>query len=194
MKNFHKIDVSDLEKDPVIMFHEKYYHYLHHLCIFIIPTLIPWYFFGETLFNSFCVGACLRYIYLANRTFCVNSVAHLWGDKPYDTNIKPAENKFVSLFAHGEGWHNYHHVFPWDYKAAELGFYRWNFSTAVIDFFAWVGWAYDLKSVSKEVVLQRVKRTGDPNHFEGGPWGWGDRDIPEKNFMQTETIYPAKGG
>lgn len=39
----------------------------------------------------------------------------------------------------GEGWHNYHHVFPWDYKAAELGNYSTNLSTAVIDLAAKYG-------------------------------------------------------
>lgn len=39
----------------------------------------------------------------------------------------------------GEGWHNYHHVFPWDYKTAELGNYRYNITTAFIDFFAKIG-------------------------------------------------------
>lgn len=79
----------------------------------------------------------------------------------------------VAAFVLGEGFHNYHHVFPWDYKAAELGDYSLNFTTAFIDFFAWLGLAYDLKSVSPEIVEKRVKRTGDGTH---PLWGWGDRD------------------
>lgn len=39
----------------------------------------------------------------------------------------------------GEGAHNYHHVFPWDYKTAELGMYKVNLTCAVIDFFAKIG-------------------------------------------------------
>lgn len=39
-----------------------------------------------------------------------------------------------------------------DYKTAELGNYRMNLTTAFIDFFAKIGWAYDLKTVSKEIV------------------------------------------
>lgn len=53
--------------------------------------------------------------------------------------MTPVDNKWVALFTHGEGWHNYHHVFPWDYKAAELGNYEHNFSTGIIDFFAKMG-------------------------------------------------------
>lgn len=61
----------------------------------------------------------------------------------------------------GEGWHNYHHVFPWDYKTSELGFYSLNLSTAFIDFFAKIGWAHELKTASKEIIERRSKRTGD---------------------------------
>lgn len=62
------------------------------------------------------------------------------------------------------GWHNYHHVFPWDYKTAELPGYGWNLSTAVVDFFAWLGWATELKTVPDDVILKRVLRTGDGTH------------------------------
>jgi stearoyl-CoA desaturase (delta-9 desaturase) len=191
-KILRKIDMSDLENEPIIMFHEKHYEVIHYICLVIIPTMIPWWLFGDTFVNSFCVGAGLRYIYTLHRTVMVNSVAHMWGWRPYDTSIKPVDNKIVSFFIAGEGWHNYHHVFPWDYKAAELGLYRWNFSTAVIDFFAWIGWAYDLKSVPREVVAQRVKRTGNHYHLQNGPWGWGDADIPNDNILHTETLYPSK--
>jgi len=80
----------------------------------------------------------------------------------------------VSILTGGEGWHNYHHVFPWDYKASEMGFYRYNFATAFIDLMAWLGLAYDLKSVPEKIVMQRVGRTGDGSHFKmqdkNGEW------------------------
>lgn len=82
----------------------------------------------------------------------------------YNRSTSPTENTFVALMTVGEGWHNYHHVFPWDYKAGELGSYGTNWTTAFIDFFASIGWAYDLKSVSKKVIRSRVLRTGDGSH------------------------------
>lgn len=70
------------------------------------------------------------------------------------------ENKVVSIVAMGEGWHNYHHVFPWDYKAAELGIYSVNVTTFWLDFFAKIGWAYDLKEPSKELVRRTIEKYG----------------------------------
>jgi hypothetical protein len=55
-------------------------------------------------------------------------------------------------------------VFPWDYKTAELPGYGWNLSTGVIDFFAWLGWATELKTVPNEIVMKRLLRTGDGTH------------------------------
>lgn len=79
----------------------------------------------------------------------------------YCSTVNPTENPVVSFFAIGEGWHNYHHSFPWDYKAAELGFYRLNPTTAFIDFMAWLGWAYDLKTSNAEIIDRLCANKGD---------------------------------
>ena len=64
----------------------------------------------------------------------------------------------------GEAWHNYHHVFPWDYKAAELGNFRVNQTAAVIDFFALLGWVTDRKEASPELIKAVSKNRGDGSH------------------------------
>lgn len=108
----------------------------------------------------------------------------------------------VGISAFGEGWHNYHHVFPWDYKAAELGNYRTNFTTAFIDFFARIGWAYDLKTVAYSMIIKRATRTGDGSKYErtddhydehhhtheGAIWGWGDTDMALEDMQEAEII------
>ncbi|KYB27107.1 Acyl-CoA desaturase-like protein [Tribolium castaneum] len=153
------IDLSDLENDPVVRFQKKYYHVLAPLCCFVVPTMVPWYFWKENFYVSFCV-CMLRYLISLHFTWLVNSAAHLWGFKPYDRFIKPSENQIVAKLTMGEGWHNYHHTFPWDYKAAELDSYNGNLSTAFIDLMAKIGWAYDLKTVPLDVIRKRVLRTG----------------------------------
>lgn len=76
------------------------------------------------------------------------------------------ENPGVTLATLGEGFHNYHHVYPWDYRAAELGNHTFNVTKMFIDFFAWVGWAFDLKTVDHEAVARRVGKTGDGSWVE----------------------------
>ncbi|CAH0558582.1 unnamed protein product [Brassicogethes aeneus] len=187
------VDLSDLEADPVVMFQKKYYLILMPIACFVIPAAVPWYFWGETWWNSWHTAGILRYTVSLNGTWLVNSAAHIWGMKPYDKNIKPTENYFVAFMAFGEGWHNYHHVFPWDYKAAELGNYRLNWSTCFIDLMAKIGWAYDLKTASLDIIKKRIRRTGDGtikvnedidthgHEHEDIIWGWGDKDMTEED-------------
>lgn len=73
------------------------------------------------------------------------------------------ESLFVSIIGLGEGWHNYHHAFPWDYKASEFGMH-FNGTTRIIEWFAKIGWAYDLREVSHRVMESRILKTGDGSH------------------------------
>ena len=130
------------------------------LMCFIFPMVVPWYFWGESAWNAYFICSVFRYIAILNVTWCVNSWAHMYGNKPYDQTINPAENVFVAFGAVGEGFHNYHHTFPYDYSASEYG-WRINLSTLFIDFMAVIGQAYDRKKMSPEAVLRRRQRTGD---------------------------------
>uniref|UniRef100_A0A8D8ZUK7 Acyl-CoA Delta(11) desaturase n=3 Tax=Cacopsylla melanoneura TaxID=428564 RepID=A0A8D8ZUK7_9HEMI len=143
------------------------------------------YCWDETLSNAWHVVFGLRFMTTYNCTFLINSVAHLWGNRPYDKFINPSQNLGVAIFALGEGWHNYHHVFPWDYKTAELGNYSTNITIMFIDFFAWIGWAYNLKTVSPDLVAARVKRTGDGSH---DVWGWNDKDLTQEEKLKATII------
>lgn len=148
--------------------------------------MLPYYFMGSSLKVCFFTCSMLRYCISLHGTWLVNSAAHFYGMKPYDLHISPVNSRLVSNITFGEGWHNYHHVFPWDYKAAELGTYNGNWTTAFIDLMAKIGkstartdWrallmclfltppgqAYDLKFVSQEMVYKRVLRTGDGSHI-----------------------------
>ncbi|XP_068626083.1 acyl-CoA Delta(11) desaturase-like [Battus philenor] len=168
------IDMSDIYANPVLRFQRKYaIPFIGTVC-FVLPTVIPMYFFGET-FNTAWNIAVMRYVFNLHLSFFVNSAAHLWGNKPYDRNIKPAQCLPISFISFGEGFHNYHHVFPWDYRTAELGNNWLNATTLFINFFAKIGWAYDLKTASDDMIKSRAERTGDGTNM----WGFGEkRDAP----------------
>lgn len=105
--------------------------------------------------NTFCL--------LKNNKQSISSLSKLIFLNPnfFSRRIKPSENIVVALVAMGEGWHNYHHVFPWDYKAAELGKYSVNLTTMWLDLFSQIGWAYDMKQPSKQLVIKVMQRTGN---------------------------------
>lgn len=74
--------------------------------------------------------------------------------------ILPVESNFVSFIGFGEGWHNYHHTFPWDYRAAELNS-KYNYTARFIEILKWLNLAYDLKTAPFEIIRSRSLRTGD---------------------------------
>lgn len=80
----------------------RYYKPAILLMCFILPTIVPCYFWGETLLHSFHVAVALRYVIVLNATWLVNSAAHLYGYRPYDKTINPRENILVSLGAAGK--------------------------------------------------------------------------------------------
>ena len=95
-----------------------------------------------------------------NFTWTVNSLAHMYGNKPYDKGINPSQNMFVAFGAIGEGFHNYHHVFPSDYSTSEFGWYI-NLTSLFLDTMALFGQVYDRKKMSYDMVFRRKQRTGD---------------------------------
>ncbi|XP_063533714.1 acyl-CoA Delta-9 desaturase-like [Cydia strobilella] len=152
-----KIDMSDVSQDSLVQFHTKHFKLFKTAFCFVLPTLVPVWGWAESWEYAVLSQVFLRYLMSLNFTWAVNSFAHLWGNKPYDPNITPVENWGVSAVALGEGWHNYHHTFPWDYKAAELG-YSLNFTTLLLDGFAKIGWAHNLKQASPQLIKAVVER------------------------------------
>lgn len=156
-----QVDMSDILNDPVLQFHEKYFIPGKLLLCFILPTAIPMYFWNESFYMSLISQCVIRYLIAVNAVWAVNSAAHFFGTKPFDHRILPVQNRVVAFVGLGEGWHNYHHAFPFDYKTAEFGSYAMNFTAMCIDFFAKIGWAYDLKVASNSMIKNTLKKYGD---------------------------------
>lgn len=161
-----KLELTDLMADKVVMFQRRYYKPVVLFMCFIFPTIVPCYLWGESMLVAFYIPAILRYTLVLNATWLVNSAAHMWGNRPYDSNINPRENRFVTFSAIGEGYHNYHHTFPYDYATSEYG-WKVNLTTCFIDLMCLLGLASHRKRVPKELVLARVQRTGDGSHRSG---------------------------
>jgi len=58
---------------------------------------------GESFKNAFLVGVIMRTVTVTHDTALVNSAAHMFGEKPYNSKIASTENSWVSLAAVGEG-------------------------------------------------------------------------------------------
>ena len=151
IKKSNGLNYDDLNNDAVVWLDRVLYPYPHLIVSYIIPTI-----YGKYMFDSYAIGFFvlgeLRWLIISHITWCVNSIAHTFGDKPY-RDIKSSQNLLVSILAVGEGWHNFHHAYPFDYRAAELPWYiQINITTLLLNGFSKIGWAYDLKTVPQHIV------------------------------------------
>lgn len=158
------IDISDLTTNPVLLFQKRYYALLMPILCFLLPTAMPVLLWNDTWSNAWFVATMFRWVMNLNATWLISSAAHAFGTRPYDRHLSPTNNFAVGLLTFGaEGCHNYHHVFPWDYRASEIGL-ELSPNTMFIKFCERIGWAYDLRTVPNDLVESRVKRTGDGSH------------------------------
>ena len=97
------IDLSDIWSDPIVRFQRRFYIPLVILIWGVIPTYIPHLLWQESLWNSFFTCVTLRYTFVLHNAWLVNSAAHFYGSRPYDTSIEPRDNRAVQYLAHGEG-------------------------------------------------------------------------------------------
>jgi stearoyl-CoA desaturase (delta-9 desaturase) len=67
-------------------------------------------------------GFCISTVALFHATVTINSLAHGWGSRRFETHDDSRNNFLLALLTFGEGWHNNHHRFP---GTARQGFRWW---------------------------------------------------------------------
>jgi len=155
------IPCGDLLADPVVAFQKKAEETVmfNELVSLGLPAL-----YGHVMYNDawlgFLVHGVLRWVLCLHATWCVNSAAHWFGDNTYDRAASPRESWFTAIVATGEGWHSYHHKYPWDYATSEFGIGKqWNPSKAFIDLAILIGQASNPKRAT--AVLERTRQAQD---------------------------------
>lgn len=86
-------------------------------------------------------------------TFCINSLAHLWGKRRYNTADTSRNNWILALLAFGEGWHNNHHHYP---VSTRQGFYWYEIDITyyLLVMLSWLGIIKNLNKLPKEVLVR----------------------------------------
>lgn len=99
-------------------------------------------------------GFAVSTVALYHATFSVNSLAHAWGSRRYETTDHSRNNLIIALITLGEGWHNNHHHYP---GSARQGFYWWevDFTYYGLKMLAACGLIWDLKTVPVNVRESR---------------------------------------
>ena len=89
-------------------------------------------------------GFFISTVVLFHATVTINSLAHRFGSRRFDTRDDSRNNAWLALITFGEGWHNNHHHFP---GTARQGFLWWEIDLT---------W-YGLKLMALLGLVQRMK-------------------------------------
>jgi len=154
-KHRGRVDISDLKNDPVVMFQHHNYLWLAPFMAFVFPTLVAglgW----EDWMGGFVFAGVARLVFVHHATFCVNSLAHWLGETTYDDRLTPRDHFITALVTLGEGYHNFHHEFPSDYRNA-VQYWQYDPTKWFVWFASLAGLTYNLKMFSEnEIVKGRV--------------------------------------
>jgi stearoyl-CoA desaturase (delta-9 desaturase) len=144
-------NVPDLLKDPLVMWQHRWYLPLVVLFTFALPTYIG--LIGGRPVGGLLWGGFLRVVMVHHTTFFINSLAHLYGTRPYDLKGTARDSWWLAPLTFGEGYHNFHHKFQADYRN---GIKWWQFDSTkwFINFLSWTGQARKLKRTPEPLIVK----------------------------------------
>lgn len=181
-----RVDISDLNAHRGIMFQHRHYLPIALFFGFVFPIALATYGWGD--FWGALVYACFgRMFFVHQATFCVNSMAHTFGVQTYSTEHTSFDHVITALVTFGEGYHNYHHEFPHDYRNG-IRWYHYDPTKWMVRFLSYFGLCSRLirfpnneirkaEIQVKQAELDKMKKTID----------WG-QDIDSLSTMGWDAI------
>lgn len=143
--------VPDLLKNKMVMFQHNHYKACMILSNALVTVFFGWLY--NDYLGSFVIILWLRLFVLHHFTWFINSLAHMWGDKPFCQEQSAVDNYFLSMLTFGEGYHNYHHTFANDYRNG-IRWYHFDPTKWLLWTLHKLGFVYDLKRTD-EITIRR---------------------------------------
>lgn len=148
--------VKDLLQDSAIIKVNRLYHVWVILGL-VIPTFLGGIITATTsgALQGFLWGGLVRIFLGHHMIFSINSINHLYGSRPFDTQDTSTNNIWLAIPTGGEGWHNNHHAFP---NSAKIGLSWWQVDPGywVIHVLEKLGFIWDVK-VPKDEMIEAKK-------------------------------------
>jgi stearoyl-CoA desaturase (Delta-9 desaturase) len=144
-------NVEDLKKSWLLRLQHDYFIPFAVVMGFLLPAGIAslW---GDPL-AGFIIAGALRITVGHHGTFCINSLCHALGKRRYSDKSSARDNWLSALLTFGEGYHNYHHRFPLDYRNG-IRFYQYDPSKWLVRSLAYLGLASNLHRIPKYRIIQ----------------------------------------
>ncbi len=145
-------NVKDLERNKLVA------HQNNHMMLwgFVAGIFLPialGVLTGSSILGAFFILVCARFVLIHHSTFSINSVCHMFGKSTYDIYASAKDHWFVAFLTNGEGYHNFHHRFPTDYRNG-VRWYQWDPSKWMIAGLSKIGLTTNLRRVSRFTILE----------------------------------------
>ncbi|KAL1864224.1 stearoyl-CoA 9-desaturase [Diaporthe australafricana] len=192
-KRIGRTDITDLNEDPVVVW--QHLNFIKSVIFMgvVFPTLVAGLGWGDW-WGGYVYAGILRIFFVQQATFCVNSLAHWLGDQPFDDRNSPRDHVITALVTLGEGYHNFHHEFPSDYRNAISW---WQYDPTKWSIWAWkqLGLASDLKTFRQNEIekgrLQQQQKKLDQKRVNLD-WGVPLEQLPVIDW--DDYVEQAKAG
>lgn len=167
MKNFPTdySSIPDLKKYPELVFLNRFDQivpFAFGLLMLGIGALLEWLLpaSGVTMWQFFFWTFFVSTTVLLHGTLFINSLAHVWGKRRYETDDDSRNSFLLAVITLGEGWHNNHHRYP---HSTRQGFHWWEIDPtyAGLKFLSWIGIIWDLRPVPVRVI-EEGRATAQP--------------------------------
>lgn len=105
-------------------------------------------------------GFFVSTVALWHGTFAINSLAHVFGSRRYETTDGSRNSLILALLTLGEGWHNNHHHYQ---SSANQGFFWWeiDISFYVLRVMSWCRLVSDLRKPPQRLLVRVQERLRD---------------------------------
>jgi len=146
-------NVPDLQGDALVRWQHRYVHVLAVLVGFVLPTIAGFLYDGWVgALGGLLIGGVARVVATQHTTFFINSACHCMGRQPYSKRCSARDSFFLALFTLGEGYHNYHHEFQYDYRNGVKP-WQWDPTKWLIWVLSKLGVTSHLRRVPEEKIL-----------------------------------------
>lgn len=178
-KRIGRSDITDLDEDAVVVWQHRHYVPGVVLMALVLPTVVCGLGWGDWRGGLIYAGV-LRASFIQQATFCVNSLAHWLGEQPFDDRNSPRDHVVTALVTLGEGYHNFHHEFPSDYRNAIRW---WQYDPTKWAIWTWkqLGLASELKQFRRNEIekgrVQQLQKKLDQRRATLD-WGVPIADLP----------------
>jgi stearoyl-CoA desaturase (delta-9 desaturase) len=140
---------KDLTRDPLVMWQHKHYFVIAVVMGLVLPIVLG-HFLGSAL-GGLALSGITRIVFVHHCTFFINSLCHIVGTRPYTDSNTARDSWIMAIFSYGEGYHNYHHYFPTDYRNG-IRWFQYDPTKWLIKSLSLFGMTKNLKQVPEKLI------------------------------------------